>query len=872
MSHTRLLLCRYCNLTVKILTLILLIFGIFYFAFTIQFLEITSKTRINCTDNQSGDKQDSKKAWTEKVFKNEKNTIDANSNKNFQEFKTFQLRKSTDIDCMKITTQDKREIEKSKTRIFPYTQPDYQELFSIGCNHFKSDRGYITSSLTFEEESFPIAYSIVVFKEAAQVERLLRAIYRPQNFYCIHIDIKSNRSFTEIIRNISSCFDNVIISSRSVSPVWGQFSILEPDLICMEDLWKYKKWKYFINLTGQEYPLRTNYELVKILKVYDGANDVDGTIKRANKNRWKKVEPAPHGIKPTKGSLHITANRAFVDYVLHNKTAHEFLNWTKKTKIPDETFFSSLNHNPILVYRGLTKVCRRVILFLSEPETDSVIKPFLSRFVNWGTPPFDWKCHGKRVREVCIFGVKDIPLLLSRPEFFTNKFYIDYQPVTLDCIEEFHYNRTRDQFEKKSEFNTTYYENLPFIRNAKNTSILDIQNDYVEYNVFQDRKSTDIDCVKILNQNMEEILKAKKRLYSHSQSDYQKLLSFGCNHFKSERGYITNSLTFEEEHFPIAYSIVVFKEAAQVERLLRAICRPQNFYCIHIDIKSSNSFTELIRNISSCFDNVFISSRSVSPVWGQFSILEPDLICMKDLWKYKKWKYFINLTGQEYPLRTYYELVKILKVYDGANDAEGTIKRAFVDYVLHNETAQEFLNWTKKTQIPDETFFSSLNHNPQLNIPGSYKGEPETDSVIKPFLTRFVNWGTPLFDWKCHGKRVRMVCIFGVEDIPLLLSRPEFFTNKFYIDYQPVALDCIEEFHYNRTRDQYEQDWTGYITSSLTFEEESFPIAYSIVVFKEAAQVIYGNYQKYIIVFRQRYYRHVPYRLFGVNSAFWSRI
>ncbi|KAJ8315951.1 hypothetical protein KUTeg_005965 [Tegillarca granosa] len=276
----------------------------------------------------------------------------------------------------------------------------------------------------------------------------------------------------------------------------------------MEDLWEYKKWKYFIKLTSQEYPLRTNYELVKILKVYDGANDVEGTIKR-----------------------------------------------------------------------------------LSEQETDSVIKPFLIRFVNWGTPPFDWKCHGKRVRMVCIFGVGDIPLLLSRPEFFTDKFYIDYQPVTLDCIEELHYNRTRDQFEKKSEFNTTFYENLPFIRNAKNTSILDIQNNNVKYNVFQDRKSTDIDCVKILNQNSEEIEKAKTRLYRHSQPDYQKLLSFGCNHFKSERGYITNSLTFEEEYFPIAYSIVVFKDEAQVERLLRAIYRPQNFYCIHIDIKSSNSFT-----------------------------------------------------------------------------------------------------------------------------------------------------------------------------------------------------------------------------------------------------------------------------------------
>lgn len=76
------------------------------------------------------------------------------------------------------------------------------------------------------------------------------------------------------------CFNNVFLSSRSVDVVWGTFSVLEPELICMQDLWKYKSWKYFINLTGQEFPLRTNYELVQILTAYNGANDLEGTVKR----------------------------------------------------------------------------------------------------------------------------------------------------------------------------------------------------------------------------------------------------------------------------------------------------------------------------------------------------------------------------------------------------------------------------------------------------------------------------------------------------------------------------------------------------------------------------------------------------------------
>ena len=62
---------------------------------------------------------------------------------------------------------------------------------------------------------------------------------------------------------------------------WGQFTVLEPEVICMGDLWQFKAWKYFINLTGQEFPLRTNFELVAILKAFNGANSLEGTRKRS---------------------------------------------------------------------------------------------------------------------------------------------------------------------------------------------------------------------------------------------------------------------------------------------------------------------------------------------------------------------------------------------------------------------------------------------------------------------------------------------------------------------------------------------------------------------------------------------------------------
>ena len=38
-----------------------------------------------------------------------------------------------------------------------------------------------------------------------------------------------------------------------------------------------------------------------------------------------------------------------------------------------------------------------------------------------------------------------------------------------------------------------------------------------------------------------------------------------------------------------------------------------------------------------------------------------------------------------------------------------------------------------------------------------------------------------------------------VEDLTELVSKKELFVNKFYIDYQPLALDCLEEYIYNKS-------------------------------------------------------------------------
>ena len=86
------------------------------------------------------------------------------------------------------------------------------------------------------------------------------------------------------MRSLVKCLpNNVFLASNPVDVKWGNFSLLRAELSCMRDLLaRSGTWKYLINLTGEEFPLVTNLELVTILKRLGGRNIVDGMIHSCN--------------------------------------------------------------------------------------------------------------------------------------------------------------------------------------------------------------------------------------------------------------------------------------------------------------------------------------------------------------------------------------------------------------------------------------------------------------------------------------------------------------------------------------------------------------------------------------------------------------
>jgi len=66
--------------------------------------------------------------------------------------------------------------------------------------------------------------------------------------------------------------------------------LLQADIDCMKDHLAHEvRWHYVINLPGQAYPLRTPEEMIDILRIYNGTNDIEGIHRRMYRDRFEQV-------------------------------------------------------------------------------------------------------------------------------------------------------------------------------------------------------------------------------------------------------------------------------------------------------------------------------------------------------------------------------------------------------------------------------------------------------------------------------------------------------------------------------------------------------------------------------------------------------
>lgn len=255
----------------------------------------------------------------------------------------------------------------SGENFYPAYSPRTTTLENLTCSEYRAQNHYITETLSEEEAGFPLAFIMTVHKDFDTFERLFRAIYMPQNVYCVHVDKKASETFKDAVRQLLSCFPNAFLASKTEAVVYAGFSRLQADLNCMENLVASEvPWKFVLNTCGQDFPLKTNREIVQYLKGFIGKNLTPGVLPPAHaigrtkyvhqellnsKNPFvrftpKLKTPPPHNMTIYFGTAYVALTRAFANFVLKDQRSLNLLSWSKDTYSPDEHFWVTLNRIP----------------------------------------------------------------------------------------------------------------------------------------------------------------------------------------------------------------------------------------------------------------------------------------------------------------------------------------------------------------------------------------------------------------------------------------------------------------------------------------------------------------------------------------------
>ncbi|XP_072095145.1 beta-1,3-galactosyl-O-glycosyl-glycoprotein beta-1,6-N-acetylglucosaminyltransferase 7 [Mobula birostris] len=337
--------------------------------------------------------------------------------------------------------------EKEKLKLFDIQIPN-----PINCSKIKLELNFITSSLSEEEANYPLAYIITIHKEFEMFVKLLRAIYRPENVYCIHIDQKSSKDYQRKVKSLSDCFNNIFLASKMEYVVYGGFSRLQADINCMKDLVNTTvAWKAVINLCGQDFPIKTNKEIISYIKhKWRGKNITpgiqqpwymkyrteysyeekikDGEAKIYQLNQTKDAPPM--GLTIYFGTAYYVLTRQFVKFVLEDKRSITLLEWSRDTYSPDEHYWVTLNR------------------LKDAPNTiPNVTWDGDIRAVVWAPPagPTLDGCNGHYANNICVYGPRDLKWIIQQPDMFANKFEQTTNPLTVACMEQWHRERVLSQ-------------------------------------------------------------------------------------------------------------------------------------------------------------------------------------------------------------------------------------------------------------------------------------------------------------------------------------------------------------------------------------------------------------------------------------------
>ncbi|MCE3076186.1 beta-1,6-N-acetylglucosaminyltransferase [Chryseobacterium gwangjuense] len=255
---------------------------------------------------------------------------------------------------------------------------------------------------TLESHATPlvkVAYFIMVHHKPNIFKALFQKIYTKDQYYLIHIDRKAKPEVTEEIQLYIVQFPNVYILD-SLNIVSGGFSMIQAELNAMEFLLNASlEWDYFINLSGEDYPLRSQPIIRKFLTTNNGRNYLfyydqnfcrPDTLKRIQNHFTElayKISSFVYkrefmkGITPYIGGKWFIFTRDTCAFLTNNKKVMDFEDFYLHTFLPAESFFQTVlmntSFNDIIVNDDKRAVFEKSI-FQNKQDTLNFIESLKS--------------------------------------------------------------------------------------------------------------------------------------------------------------------------------------------------------------------------------------------------------------------------------------------------------------------------------------------------------------------------------------------------------------------------------------------------------------------------------------------------------------
>ncbi|VDD86999.1 unnamed protein product, partial [Enterobius vermicularis] len=333
-------------------------------------------------------------------------------------------------------------------------EDDKDEKVTVSCEEVWNRGSYENRG----EDNFSVAHIRIVYKDYHLQELILNLLYSTTNVFCYSIDKKASAIFKEQMYNLSQCFPNIHIASVEYQVDSAGHNMDRAFLSCMSLIRKIPHWQYAITMQNHDMPIKTNEEMLAILKVLNGSNSIDlvqpfsSRIPDDRDWSFKALQLFKNTsanddrvLQITKGNVGSVHSRQFVEFLIDKINSTTFLSrFDKVIYGNDELYFPTLNADDNV---GKFKMHEKIL----------AVSSFAS-------------CYSHFYRHnTCIYGYKDLKVLKNDRHLFANKVLpsVDYTGIV--CWAKYLAHRATIKSHEQS-IPLKIYANMPAVRfNKKRT-------------------------------------------------------------------------------------------------------------------------------------------------------------------------------------------------------------------------------------------------------------------------------------------------------------------------------------------------------------------------------------------------------------------